>query len=390
MRGDKRIFCGPQSWLLITRCSIYHPFTGGGQRNPVLLYLPRGVHLQSARPGADQDIISLLSSTCAATVVQVNYRHGPEYPFPTPVHDVLAGYDWVVDHLSPKQVSRFGRESRQRANFGVCGELLGGGLATMLALTQCRLDESKTAAAAVGNPIVDWLFPREGSQRDDEVEGDDPAGGGHRTTGRKRAKSKLAAVESWFQSQDHHELKTSDLISARDASFRKTETYMDPFASPIHFFRTPATEAPSDDLASEPFLQQFVLEDSGESALGRGRPTRRARKSYRNYPPTGSSLGLPHFRLSVGAENVLYDQGAEIVRLMQRSFLKQRGKEDIPLDIDEGDDEQTPSGCDTLGAEDKITLALASGTGLWCSANGDGWRTDVMRAGQWLREVLLR
>ena len=43
--------------------------------------------------------------------------------------------------------------------FAVHGELVGGSLALMLALTECRVwDKARVVGASVTEPVVDWLF----------------------------------------------------------------------------------------------------------------------------------------------------------------------------------------------------------------------------------------
>ncbi|KAJ5506581.1 Alpha/beta hydrolase fold-3 [Penicillium expansum] len=99
----------------------------------------------------------VLASTASALVVTVNYRLGDiqtpispssdeisisqepinpqltSYKYPTPVHDTLAGFDWIQTHLRPSQLAIFGTH-------------IGGSLALMLALTEAQ---SIQAVAAV-------------------------------------------------------------------------------------------------------------------------------------------------------------------------------------------------------------------------------------------------
>ena len=87
--------------------------------------------------GNDVANASHLRSTLPYTVVQVNYRMGSVNPYPTPVHDVLAGYDWVHEHLLPKRaITRTGR-SEHVGRICVFGELLGGSLAALGRASLC-------------------------------------------------------------------------------------------------------------------------------------------------------------------------------------------------------------------------------------------------------------
>ena len=100
---------------------------------------------------------------------------------------------------------------------GVAGQLLGGSLASMLALTECRLGQSRVVAAALNNPIVDWLQPdREAleqamttAEKADVV--DDPALEETSSTRKRRKSSKRKQVDlsSW------QEFKDSDVLSAK-------------------------------------------------------------------------------------------------------------------------------------------------------------------------------
>jgi len=105
--------------------------------SPVILYLPTGPVAKDTCVVDDDEIITALSAASNATVVRVNYRLGNGVQYPTPIHDVLAGYDWVKQNLPTDSVSksRHGRPTKATSRFGVCGQLLGGSLATMLALT---------------------------------------------------------------------------------------------------------------------------------------------------------------------------------------------------------------------------------------------------------------
>src|SRR3954467_12246062 len=115
--------------------------------SPIILHLPRG--LPHSRPSnlwsCDDTIPAVLASNAAATVVRVNYRFDPDTPHPIAVHDTLAAYDWVRENLMPKIQSNHGLP--QYGGIGVYGELIGGGLAAMLALTECHISKSQPRIA---------------------------------------------------------------------------------------------------------------------------------------------------------------------------------------------------------------------------------------------------
>ena len=177
---------------------------------------------------------------------------------------------------------------------GVCGELVGGSLAAMLALTECHGDSEGISAAAIGNAIVDWT-------------------------------ALMSAVEDQESEAAHKGQSFSgELLAIRGDYFPKVENYHDPFASPLLFFRTPSSDLPLEHT----FRQSSESDPDSEDAL----PEHiKKRRSLRKYPPTGSGLILPHMRVDVGKENVLNDQGIELVDLMRRSSARWEAERPILL-----------------------------------------------------------
>lgn len=228
--------------------------------------------------------------------------------------------------------------SSKPSRIGVCGELIGGSLATMLALTECRPGETTISAAVVGNPIVDWtaLFPPDDQTRSEQA---DTA------------------------------LSETSLIGVREKLFSKPEHYHDPFASPLLFFRTPSTSLP------DPFNQH--LPDStldlppDPYALGEDIPSApdRLRRSHRKYPPAGSALRLPYMRIDVGQESGLRQQGEDLNHQLLKSVKYWE------------EEAYGAMGKETLRA--KLELNEREGLGLW------GER-EVAEIGEWLGDVLRR
>lgn len=238
------------------------------------------------------------------------------------------------------------------SKIGVCGELAGGSLATMLALTECfytptELEPQGISALAVGNPILDWtaLTPS-------DVKRDAPQEGLFR---------KLSAFPT---GADNEALSTDGLCNIREAFFSKAEKYFDPFASPLLFFRTPSTEMPNEAAASveHSFLNGGPEDDNFLL------PPAKKRRSPRKYPPTGSNLLLPWTRVDVGKDFVLKDQGADLVECMRKSF----GRSEIEWTDD---------------AKSNVTrdfeILERAGMGLW-----DG--KHMLEIGQWFGEKLRR
>ena len=188
----------------------------------------------------------ILASATLSTVVTVNYRLDREsnddsghtaHKYPTPVHDTLIGFDWVLRHLKPKKLCVFGTH-------------IGGSLAVMLALTEPR----SLVAVAAREPMCDWVglddycqirsegvaeAENNGDGNSDEgkpvstvaePEGETPpAPNNHRRRGRKKKPAPPDLVP---------------LLESRNLFFRKPENYFDSFASPALFLRSPGKTPP--------------------------------------------------------------------------------------------------------------------------------------------------
>ena len=294
-----------------------------------IIYLPRGPLLPFARLP-----LSTLALSADATVVSINYRLSRGIPYPTPIHDVLAGYDWVQKHLVRQDVKLDSAyPSARTSRIGVCGELIGGSLATMLALTECRARRPTISAAAMGSPIVDWtaLFPSE--------------------TGEAGS------------------LSENSLLQLRDDIFPKPDHYHDPFASPLLFFRTPSTSLPNP--YGQEFLESAPDPSSDPYALGEDVPSQpdRLRRSHRKYPPPGSALRLPHMRIEVGRQSGLREQGEDLRQRLLKSVKYW--------------EEEAYGALVKKALLEKIDLVEREAVGLW------GER-EVAEVGAWFGEVLRR
>lgn len=364
------------------------PLPPDGKSPVVLIYLPRGP--LSSNPVQDASNIASLRSILPAPIVQLNYRCSTQHRFPTAVHDVLCGYDWVVSHLlHQRAISRPGRASHI-GKVAVCGELVGGSLATMLALTECRLGQPGVAAAAVNNPVVDWIFP-------------DPAS--------YIAKSK--ATPSFTQYGNyHHGITATDLVNVRKNVFGKPEHYFDPFASPVLFFRSSGADVPPppkvdtlDDLAQLSLLDRddFYRQQMGLAAISaqtvepihkevEDSKTAR-RKVSRRFPSRGSGLRLPNMHVSTGTTSPLLDQTNELVSLMRKSVMRQT-QTGIANESDFGRKELLDGEEDQLSeeqvlaikqrereAKEKVQLHSSQRLGLWD-------QEGIARVAKWLRATL--
>ncbi|RAK97701.1 uncharacterized protein BO80DRAFT_329715, partial [Aspergillus ibericus CBS 121593] len=208
-------------------------------RNHILVYLPPGPII-SLNPGGViptysnhnapqryEIIPQILARITFSTVVTINYRLGtlpanPDSPtdlavhkhkYPTPVHDTLAGFDWIQDTLSPERVA-------------VVGMSIGGSLALMLSLTEAK---SIHAVAAL-EPVCDWTSLDEHCIQSPPTAEETASLMSHSKKGSKKRK---------FAQWD-----LLPLLQARKALFSTPERYFDAFASPILFLRSPGKDVP--------------------------------------------------------------------------------------------------------------------------------------------------
>ena len=223
---------------------------------------------------------------------------------------MLCGFDWIVDNLLPKRgISRVGR-SDSVGQLAVCGEHIGGSLGTALALTECRAGEPRVVAAAVSNPVVDWI----------------PLGSDSNVS--KRGISK-----------DTSSSELTELLRLRSQLFTKPEHYFDPFASPILFFRSAGAEVPPapPDIPVDDLEQLSLAEreeahrNHGETAFGKENIRFVAdenaspvlRKASRRFPSKALNLRLPQFHISTSTTSPLHEQAHELSHVLRQSFVRQ-------------------------------------------------------------------
>lgn len=281
----------------------------------VAIFLPRGPVCRDE--AVDAANVAQLRSALPCHVVQINYRCSSLNQYPTPVHDVATGLDWIVSNLLPKRATMRAGRSEHVGKLAVCGELIGGQLATMLALTECRIGEPGIVVAAVNNPIVNWV-----SLDEDGL------------TLAQRMKMSAAKTSKG--------LTLEAILKQRASLFRKAEHYHDPFVSPILFFRTSGYEVAEDveessmdeldelaQLERDEYLSELrplqpVPEITNPETLTSTHGTRvRTRKSSRRFPSKNLGLRLPRFSLTAGNDSPILGQAAEMTKLLEQSFARQ-------------------------------------------------------------------
>lgn len=364
--------------------SVHRPSAASGHHDlspRVLVHLPRGPLW------GDEELDAINSSQLTQNlpshhIVRINYRVSPQHPYPGPVHDTLAGYDWILENILPKRaISRPGRADHV-GRIAVCGELIGGGLASMLALTECRIGEPGIWGAAVNNPIVDWVSLDEAARRFPETDpdGDSPA---------------------------------QALMDLRRSLFPKPDKYFDTFASPLLFFRTPGVsipptpaDVPLDDMEllslheREEHDQQMRLTDPedvhDQTAADLLLASTTPRKSSRRFPSASLNLRLPQFHITSGAIQPFASQAEELTHLLRQSFVRQArqtssgssfGRKlllDGERDRFEDEREKEVRMEQEAEAREKAVLGRSEGLGLWDRSTEGKERLAV--AAKWIAE----
>jgi acetyl esterase/lipase len=363
--------------------------------------------------GEEERVISVLRETAAATIARINYRASPLHQYPTPFHDVLFGWDWIRENLLVDEFQR-----PYLARLGVCGELIGGSLAAMLALTECRLGESRVAAAAVNNPIADWVFPDElpvvdPSELPEPMAPDETAFPADedimgslqvpekKPRGRPRKRSpKAPSLTAWQRYGENNIIPALTLSAERDVLFRRPQDYLDRFASPIHFFRSPhaqlllpqqddmfASRQPDEvlDIEAQMSLDHYNSVNHQASPAPEVPVLSRCRAYARNYPGAGTKLSLPSWTITTGTESPLSDQAAELTKVLRRSIarhaLKAHAGRTKWYDA-------TERKMFEEHAKEKILLNETPGVGLWTEHTDDRWKVNVQNIATWMKERL--
>lgn len=220
----------------------------------------------------------------------------------------------------------------------------------MLALTECfytpqELESQGISALAVANPILDWTA----LAISDATPNTSQAGNFRR-------------IGDSPKDVIHDCLSADGLCDIRDIYFSKAETYFDPFASPLLFFRTPSCEIPDETTAS---TDHSLLNGGSENETSLSPPVKK-RRSARKYPPTGSKLVLPWTRVEVGKDYVLKDQGVDLIEMMRKSFRRS--------EVESAADQKNAVGRD-------FEIVERKGIGLWDERH-------TFEIGQWFGEQL--
>jgi acetyl esterase/lipase len=100
----------------------------GARSHAAMLYLHGGGYMLGS-PTSHRHLIAALSEAAGVAALALDYRLGPEHPFPAAVEDAVAAYQWLLEqNIAPNEIA-------------IAGDSAGGGLtmAMMLALRDRRL-----------------------------------------------------------------------------------------------------------------------------------------------------------------------------------------------------------------------------------------------------------
>ena len=128
-----RTIPGPAGDLAVR---LYHPPKTTGRADAIVWYHQGGGVIGDL--DTDHTLCTMLAETCQAVVISVDYRLGPEHPFPADVVDSLAAYQWVVDHadglgVDPARVAVGGTSQGGKISAAVSQQRRRDGLAVPLA-----------------------------------------------------------------------------------------------------------------------------------------------------------------------------------------------------------------------------------------------------------------
>jgi acetyl esterase len=143
-RLEKRSIPGSDGAL---RAWVYTPIGAHLQLLPGLVYFHGGGFVAGSLETHD-GIARSLANASGCALVSVDYRLGPEAPFPAAVADACAATRWIAAHAQ-----QLGIDARQ---LGVCGDSAGATLAAVVAQTLAGEGEWRLAFQFLLCPILDY------------------------------------------------------------------------------------------------------------------------------------------------------------------------------------------------------------------------------------------
>ncbi|MEM7057672.1 MAG: alpha/beta hydrolase [Pseudomonadota bacterium] len=133
---------------------IYRASADGVQ--PGLVFFHGGGHVISSLNGHDT-MARFMCRTTGCTVVSIDYRMGPEDPFPAAVEDAYQAAVWVASEAETLQIDPM--------RIALTGDSAGGNLATVVALMARDAGQEFFSAQVLVYPVTDYRGGRSSHER---------------------------------------------------------------------------------------------------------------------------------------------------------------------------------------------------------------------------------
>jgi acetyl esterase/lipase len=129
----------------LIRLACYRPAESSGA-TPAFLFLHSGGLVAGSRFSEDLRLLDLALDT-GASVVSVEYRLAPEYPFPAAIEDCYAAWNWLAGGQSGLDIDL--------SRIVLVGESAGGGLTAALAILVRDRGGRQPVAQLLATPMLD-------------------------------------------------------------------------------------------------------------------------------------------------------------------------------------------------------------------------------------------
>jgi pimeloyl-ACP methyl ester carboxylesterase len=217
----------------------HRPISTDTKRKNVLVHFPPGPYSDGLSHNRSGEAAGLDDTPFDAFVTVKHalapaLEWNPTVRFPTPIHEVGRGLDYLTSSSSP-----FNERCGEPPRIALTGSHIGGALALVLALTEPNVVHS----VAVIEPMVDWVGLDEVQELLQALKGNNE----------HAQRKQLKAMLSRFGTDTGAVLAaTRSLIELRSRLFSTPSAFFDPFASPALFLRAPGRDTPFSNNIAEP------------------------------------------------------------------------------------------------------------------------------------------
>ncbi|KAJ3256270.1 hypothetical protein HK103_005633 [Boothiomyces macroporosus] len=115
------------------KARIFKSFQKSERKRKVIYYIHGGAYILGSAK-IYRNLTGILAKNCQYPVFALNYRLAPEHPFPAGLHDVLAGYLWLLDPTNEmfENTSEMVHDPYDPEDIIISGDSAGGGLTMAL------------------------------------------------------------------------------------------------------------------------------------------------------------------------------------------------------------------------------------------------------------------